>query len=153
MKLLVDADACPVKEIIIETGKKFSLPVWMFTDTCHQLEMEDAVVHIVDKAKDSADFALVNAGSKGDIAVTQDYGLASMLLGKGIFPIHPNGFCFDDSNIDRLLFDRYLSTKQRHQKKFRGSKFHPRTEADNDRFRALLQKKIVDCLDTCPFSQ
>ncbi len=113
MKILVDADACPVKEIIIKIAKEFKLEVYMFIDTSHILEDDYAKVTTVDKANDSADFALANKTNEGDIAITNDYGLASMLLAKKSIVINFNGIAYTSENIDRLLFERHISKKVR----------------------------------------
>ena len=60
MKILVDADACPVKEIIINIAKKYNVDVWMFVDTSHILKSDYAKVFTVDKANDSVDIHLAN---------------------------------------------------------------------------------------------
>ena len=82
MKLLIDADACPVVEICLEQARKRGIPVTLYCDTSHILRHEDAETVVVSKGADSADFALVNALAPGDLAVTQDYGLAAMCLSR-----------------------------------------------------------------------
>jgi uncharacterized protein YaiI (UPF0178 family) len=72
MRILVDADACPVKHIIEEESKKRKIEVIMFVDTSHIIKSSYSVVITVDKAADSVDIALANKLSKGDIVVTQD---------------------------------------------------------------------------------
>ncbi len=137
MNIFVDADACPVKDIIIKTAKEFSIPVYLFVDTSHILSDSYSTVITVDKASDSVDFAIANRIHKGDIAVTQDYGLASMLLAKGAYVVHQNGFLYDENNIDRLLFERHISKEMRRQGK-RGGRFHARKEEDNIRFASCF---------------
>ena len=83
MNILVDADACPVNGIILKIAKKYSLPVTMFMDTSHATDKYDCTIITVDKGHDSADFAIANRIHRDDIAVTQDYGLACMLMAKG----------------------------------------------------------------------
>jgi uncharacterized protein YaiI (UPF0178 family) len=134
MNIFVDADACPVKEIIVNIAKKFNIPVFMFIDTSHILKDDYATIITVDKANDSVDFAIANKIKKGDIAITQDYGLASMLLGKGAYVIHQNGFSYTADNIDQLLFERHMSKKARRS----GVKSHhhikARTKEDDLKF-------------------
>lgn len=147
INIFVDADACPVKEIIIKIAKQFNIPVFMFIDTSHILNDDYAKIIIVDKANDSVDFAIANKIKKNDIAVTQDYGLASMLLAKEASVIHQNGFFYIKDNIDQLLFERHISKKARRG----GIKSHhhikPRTK-DNDinfetSFYSLCKQQIV----------
>ncbi len=113
MQILVDADACPVKDIIIRNAKKHGIPVIMIIDTSHELNDGYSTVITVDKARDSVDIKLINMVKKGDIVVTQDYGVAAMGLGKGAKVLNQNGLIYSDNNIDRLLFERHLGQKIR----------------------------------------
>jgi len=113
MKILVDADACPVKEIIVRLAKAAEIPVTMVIDTSHQLNDGYSRVVTVDKGADSVDFALMGLLRAQDVVVTQDYGLAAMVLGKGARAINQNGRIYNDENMDRLLMERHLSSKIR----------------------------------------
>jgi uncharacterized protein YaiI (UPF0178 family) len=55
MKILVDADACPVKEIIIRIAKSYRIPVTMITDTSHELYDTYSTIMTVDKGSDSVE--------------------------------------------------------------------------------------------------
>lgn len=111
--IYVDADACPVKDIILTVAKEFKIPVIMFVDTSHILTDDYAQIITVDKASDSVDLAIANKIKKYDIAVTQDYGLASLLLAKKACVINQNGFVYTLENIDRLLFERHILKKSK----------------------------------------
>ncbi|ACL77288.1 YaiI/YqxD family protein [Ruminiclostridium cellulolyticum] len=113
MQILVDADACPVKDIITKNAKKYGIPVIMIIDTSHELNDGYSTVITVDKARDSVDIKLINMVQRGDIVVTQDYGVAAMGLGKGAKVLNQNGLIYSDANIDRLLFERHLGQKIR----------------------------------------
>lgn len=113
MKILVDADACPVKEIIEDIAIKLEIPVIMLIDTSHILHSEYSQVISVSQAPDAVDFALINRAEKGDIVVTQDYGVAAMALGKGAYAIHHNGKIYTDYNIDIMLMERDYAKKLR----------------------------------------
>lgn len=141
MKILVDADACPVKDIVIEVAKKYSVNVIMITNTSHIIEDSYAQTVVVDKQNDSADFAIVNRLCKGDIVVTQDYGLASLVLGKGAYAINQNGLEYTNQNIDRLLFQRHLNKKARNAGA-RGTYIPKRTKEDNNSFNDRLNKLV-----------
>ena len=130
MKILVDADSCPVRDIIIEEARKMGMEIIMYTDTNHFLRDGYSKVNIVDQGKDSVDIALVNSIEKGDIVVTQDYGLAAMSLSKGAFVMNQNGMEFNGNNIDRLLFERFISQKVRRSG---GRAFNPsKRKREND---------------------
>lgn len=113
MKILVDADACPVKDIIEDIAIKLEIPVVMLIDTSHILHSEYSQVISVSQAPDAVDFALINRTEKGDIVVTQDYGVAAMALGKGAYAIHHNGKIYTDYNIDIMLMERDYAKKLR----------------------------------------
>lgn len=113
MKILVDADACPVKDIIEDIAIKLEIPVLMLIDTSHILHSEYSQVISVSQAPDAVDFALINRTEKGDIVVTQDYGVAAMALGKGAYAIHHNGRVYTDYNIDIMLMERDYAKRLR----------------------------------------
>lgn len=113
MQILVDADACPVKDIIVRLAKQKNIPVTMLIDTSHELHDAYSTVITVDKARDSVDYALMGLLRAGDIVVTQDFGLAAMALGKRAKAIHQNGLVYTDDNIDRLLMERHIGQKVR----------------------------------------
>ena len=141
MKILVDADACPVKEIIVRLAKQREIPVTMLIDTSHQLNDGYSTVIVVDKGADSVDYALMGRLNRDDIAVTQDYGLAAMILGKGARVINQNGLVFTADNIDRLLMERHFnSVVRRSGGRTKGPA--KRSKADNDKFEAALSDML-----------
>ncbi|SHO54060.1 YaiI/YqxD family protein [Anaerocolumna xylanovorans] len=113
MKILVDADACPVKSIIENVAKSLNIKVLMVIDTSHILESDYCEILQVSKAPDAVDIALINRTKEGDIVVTQDYGVASMALGKKAYAINQNGKYYTEENIDLMMFERHLAAKQR----------------------------------------
>ena len=113
MRVLVDADACPVKQEILRQCKARNIPVVMLIDTSHVINDGYSEVITVDKARDSVDIKLINLLKKDDIVVTQDYGVAAMALGKGAKALNQNGMVYNADNMDRLLFERYLGAKVR----------------------------------------
>jgi uncharacterized protein YaiI (UPF0178 family) len=150
MRILVDADACPVKEIIIKVAKEYSLEVIMLIDTSHILSSEYCEVVTVDKAKDSVDIALFNRLKGGDIVVTQDYGVATMALSKNAYAINQNGMVFDMNNMDRLLFERYLSQKVR---RAGGKTSNPRkrTSDDDEKFEMSFRRLCSEAIKNLAF--
>lgn len=113
MKILIDADGCPVVDITIEVAKVFNIDVLIMCDTSHVFNKPGIETIVLSKGADSVDFALVNKVAKGDIIVTQDYGLAAMVLAKGGYPISQHGKIYTNENIDQLLFNRHISKKIR----------------------------------------
>lgn len=113
MKILIDADGCPVIKQATQIAKENNIEVVIFCDTSHIINSDYAQIITVSKGADSVDFALVNEVKSGDIAVTQDYGLAAMVLSKGGKAITQNGMIISDSNLELLLTSRYESKKAR----------------------------------------
>ncbi len=141
MRILVDADACPVKGIIVKVAKELGLSVVMFIDTSHVINDGYSEVVTVDKSRDSVDIALINRTAKGDVVVTQDYGVAAMAIPKGARAISQNGLVYTDANIDRLLFERHLGQKVRRSG---GRTTGPgkRTKEDDIKFEAAFRSLL-----------
>lgn len=95
----MDADACPVREIIVRLCREKHIPLVMVTDTSHRINDGYSRVITVDKGQDSADLRLANEMEKGDIVVTQDYGVAALALGKGCQAVSQDGLLFTGENI------------------------------------------------------
>lgn len=143
MKILVDADACPVTRIVEHAAQKENIECILLCDTNHVLYSDYSEVKIIGAGADAVDFALLNLCRKGDVVVTQDYGVAAMILGKGAYGIHQSGKWYTNQNIDQLLMERHLAKKARMGK----SKHHlkgpsKRTEEDDKRFQESFEKLI-----------
>ena len=113
MKLLIDADGCPVVDIAVRLCRQAAVPCFLLCDTAHYFQRPGAETLVFDKGADSVDFSLVNRVSPGDLVVTQDYGLASMCLAKKAVVIHQDGWTYTEDNIEALLFSRHESRKLR----------------------------------------
>lgn len=145
MKILVDADACPVKDLIEKLARQYELQVIMIANINHDISSDYSEVVIVDGASQAADMAIVNRTTSGDIIVTQDYGLASMVLGKRALAISPSGKIYDDNNIDGLLMQRFVNYKAR-KAGLRINGPGKRTTDDDQRFTKNLTRLIEDHL-------
>ena len=138
MKLLIDADGCPVVDIAIRLCKKYRIPCVLLCDTAHEFHREGAETLVVDKGSDSVDFALVNRLQHGDTVITQDYGLASMCLARGARVLHQDGWEYSPDNIGALLWQRHESRKYRASGgRFKGPK--KRDAAQDRSFAAALE--------------
>ena len=147
MKILVDADACPVVRIVEEVAKEFQIPVVLLCDTHHILKSDYSEIAIVGAGPDAVDFKLVGICRKGDLVVTQDYGVAAMILGKGAFGIHQSGKWYTNENIDEMLMERHLAKKARNAKKRNHLKGPTkRTAEDDKRFEVSLKNLVEKCL-------
>ena len=113
MKVLIDADACPVVDIAVKLCAKYHVDCVLLCDTAHAIYREGVQTLIFDKGADSVDFALVNRAAPGDLVVTQDYGLASMCLGKRVRVLHQDGWEYTLDNISGLMEQRHAAKQYR----------------------------------------
>ena len=142
MRIFIDADGCPVVDIAVRTALKYGIECTIICDTAHSINREGAVTIIVDKGADSADFRLVNLVSAGDIAITQDYGLAAMCLSKRAVVLNQDGKQYTEDNISGLLEFRAVSAKIR-RSGGRTKGMPKRTSQQNTDFEQPLIK-IID---------
>ncbi|MFR8673268.1 MAG: YaiI/YqxD family protein [Christensenellales bacterium] len=144
MQIFVDADACPVVDIVEKIAKEYNVPVTLLCDTNHVLSPAYSEVVIVGAGADAVDYKLISICHKGDIVVSQDYGVAAMALGKGAYAIHQSGKWYTNDNIDQMLMERHLNKKARrssHKNYIKGSK--KRTEEDDERFAQSFEKMVL----------
>ena len=81
---------------------------------------------------------------KGDIVVSQDYGVAAMALGKGAYAIHQSGKWYTNDNIDQMLMERHLNKKARrstHKSHMKGPR--KRTSEDDEKFAQSFEKMVL----------
>ncbi|MEI6131856.1 MAG: YaiI/YqxD family protein [Bacillota bacterium] len=142
MKILIDADGCPVVDITIALSKKHNIECILLCDTSHVFEKVGARTVTVSKGADSVDFALVNMAQKGDVVVTQDYGLAAMCLARAAKVISQDGMIYNDFNIDSLLNQRYVAKKIR-MAGGRLSGNSKRTKEQDKKFEVEMEKLLM----------
>ncbi|WP_090573691.1 YaiI/YqxD family protein [Paenibacillus sp. OV219] len=142
--IVVDADACPVKREIVETARSFAIPVLMVASHDHRLQQEAGVAIMqVDRSDQSVDLYIANHIARGDIVVTQDFGLATIVLAKGAIALSPRGQEYDDSNIDYLMERRHELAKAR-----RGGMRTKGPKAMSSEDRTRFQQKLTKVLQT-----
>lgn len=141
MKIIIDGDGCAGRDIIEEVGKKHSVKILIYCTINHMINSDYSEVRMVDGGFQSVDMYVANNTYENDIVITQDYGVAAMALGKGALAISPKGYIYDNDNIDRLLFERHLSQKNRRAGgKSKGN--HKRNKEDDDRLYYNLEVLI-----------
>lgn len=141
MRILIDADGCPVVDLTVRLAKKYGIECTILCDTSHEFNRDGAKTVVVEKGSDSVDFKIVNLVGEGDIVVTQDYRLAAMCLARKAIPVSQNGLVYTDKNIDQLLFTRYVSKKIRNAGgRMKGPS--KRTPEQDKAFEAALERLI-----------
>ncbi len=148
MKIIIDADACPkaVLNICLRLGHQYAIPVWTVASYNHNIESDYHIV--VGNASQEADLKVINLAEKGDLAITQDWGLAAMLLGKKVRSLNPDGREFQPETIDFMLEERETKAKfRRSGGRTKGPK--KRTEEDNRKFliclEQIIREELIDC--------
>lgn len=143
MKILVDGDACPVKETISGVSERYKVKVIIFISTAHwTVNREDVEYITVDSNYQEVDMKIVNRVKPGDIVITNDYGLASLILAKRASALSFNGRVFTKNKINYLLAKRHLATKLRRQGKYI-SKQSKYSKEDRERFKVNLIELIT----------
>lgn len=142
MIIYIDADGCPVVNLTLETAKKFTVKCVILCDTAHQIQRNGAETIVVGQGADSVDFRLVNLIQKGDLAITQDYGLAAMCLGKSARVLNQNGKEYTEENISGLLEFRAIGKKIR--RSGGRTKGQPKRTKDQD---TAFVKKLEEILE------
>ncbi|MEG2139014.1 MAG: DUF188 domain-containing protein, partial [Oscillospiraceae bacterium] len=106
MRILVDADGCPVVDSTIALAAAHKIQCLLLCDTSHVFEKAGAKTLTFSQGADSVDFVLVNLIQPGDLVVTQDYGLAAMCLARNAVVLNQDGMEYTANNIDALLLQR-----------------------------------------------
>ncbi len=157
MTLFIDADACPVTRDALAVARRLGVPVVIAGNSTQNLErhIRPADPRTPDRAKrgfwvstldvsvgaDSADFAIVERLAPNDTVVTQDIGLASMVLGRGAKAIGVRGHVYSPLTIDAALFVRHEEKKVR-RAGGRTKGPDPFTDEDRERFLHNLEKLL-----------
>ena len=141
MKIYIDADGCPVVNLTVDIAKEYELDVIIVKNYAHEIISSYATVVTVDIAADSADYYIINKIKKGDIVVSQDYGVAAIAISKEAICITQNGLVISNDNIDGLLHSRHMNQQLRKSKKYY-SKIKKRTRQDNIKFEHQLRNLI-----------
>ena len=147
MKIYIDADACPVTRIAERVAKEYAIPVVLLCDTNHVLSSDYSEIRVIGAGADAVDIALINLCQRGDIVVTQDYGVAALALGKGAKAIHQSGRWYTDENVDGLLMERHMAKVARRKSKNHLRGPSKRTEEDDRRFEESFRKLIENNRD------
>ena len=140
--IYINADACPVTRIVERVAREHDIPVVLLCDTNHVLSSDYSTIKVIGAGADAVDIALINLCRRGDVVITQDYGVAALALGKGARAIHQSGRWYTDENIDGLLMERHLAKKARRSGKHHLKRPAKRTEEDDSRFAESFEQLL-----------
>ncbi|WP_130806650.1 YaiI/YqxD family protein [Senegalia massiliensis] len=145
MKILVDSDSCPVKDLAYKISSKYNIDILFITSISHysiNSEIDSSHYIYVDNFSEAADIEIMNRLGEDDIVISDDYGLASLVLSKKCYCISSKGYIYNNDNINSLLTRRYLSKEQRKLNKRVKSTNKKREKKDNKKFEEKFIKLI-----------
>lgn len=142
MRIWIDADGCPVVAETIAVAKASNIPVTVVKNYAVKLESDYAEIVTVDVANDAADYYIANRLESGDLVITQDNGLAAMVLAKRGHCLDQNGKEITSGNIDFILDSRHRGRVARAQN-MRGPKHKKRSKDDDHNFIEALNRFLV----------
>ena len=143
---MVDADACPVKDEILYVSRKFNVQPIFVSSYNHfsPAVNNDSKWVYVDTDREAVDMYIANNAMEDDVVITQDIGLASLVLKRGGYVLSPRGKIYREQEIEQMLQLRFLRAKQRRQGIYAKG---PKQLSQKDRF-AFIQslEKILSKL-------
>ncbi|MGL5207293.1 MAG: YaiI/YqxD family protein [Acidaminococcaceae bacterium] len=138
MRIIIDADACPkqVLKICQNAAAKYQLEVYTISGFDHNI---DNLNHLsVDSNSQEADLKIFNMAKPGDLVITQDWGLAALIVSKNAYCLNPTGIEYTSGKMDFLLEEREVKAKlRRGGGRTKGPK--KRSSADDKRFLEMLE--------------
>ncbi|KQL57997.1 MULTISPECIES: YaiI/YqxD family protein [Bacillaceae] len=138
----VDADSCPVKEEIIKLCGQYEKELVFVFSYAHNMVLPEHVKTVqVDVDKEAADLYLLQAVSRGDVCISQDHALASLLLIKGVTVLSPRGHVYMEEEMASMLQSRYAAQKARRAgRKTKGPRKF--TATDREQFVHALEQVL-----------
>jgi uncharacterized protein YaiI (UPF0178 family) len=109
LHLLIDADACPVKEEVYRVAKRHKLTVSVVANQWMRMPDDPSIrIEVVDDGFDAADDWIVEHSGPGDIVITEDIPLAARCIAKGARVLTARGGTYDEQSIGSALAQRGL---------------------------------------------
>jgi len=143
--LFIDADACPVTREAITAARALGVPVVLVANGTQNMDRytkRSGVEAIqVSSGADAADFAVIERLQPGDVVVTQDIGLAAMVLGRGAAAVGPRGHVFHMATIDAEMHIRHEEKKLRRAGGRHGGP-RPFTDEDREHFSEVVERLL-----------
>ncbi len=141
LKVWIDADACPKKVLnfLQKTKKNYGYHLITVSTTNHLVENSYHIT--VDPSPEAVDLLIVNNVGPKDIVITQDWGLAAIVLGKQARALSPTGLIYTAQRIPFMLEQRNLLARHR-RSGGRTKGPSARTAKDDKRFQRSFLKLI-----------
>ncbi|TFE01168.1 DUF188 domain-containing protein [Jeotgalibacillus salarius] len=143
INIFVDADACPgaIKDLILEYASHVNIR-FIATYNHYSADADQSLWTFIDEGSEAADLYIMNRVYPGDLVITQDIGLASLVLAKGVYAISPRGKEYNQDTIETSLSFRYLYQEERKKGRFHSGP-KKASSHDLDAFSKLLTKFLT----------
>lgn len=145
MNIWIDGDGCPIVHEAIDIANAYKIHISIVCDYAHQYRDDDAEVIMVDTGRDQVDYAILKRIKAGDIVITQDYGLAALVLARKGYAINQNGQEYHKDNIEALLDRRAIGQKYRKHHRF--PHIAKRTQADDQAFCDQFEELLISIMN------
>ncbi|RIY01542.1 YaiI/YqxD family protein [Aureimonas flava] len=141
-RVIVDADACPVKDDVLEVAERLGAGVVLVSNGgMRPSRYPSARIVSVSDGFDAADDWIAEEATAADVVVTADIPLASRALEKGAAVLGPDGRPFTAANIGAALSLRSFNQHLRESGESKGYN-KPFAPADRSRFRQELDRAL-----------
>ena len=142
LHILVDADACPVKQEVFRVAERYRLDVTLVANSRMRIPDEEWItLEVVGDGLDAADDWICEHVGPDDIVVTADVPLARRCLQEGARVVGPTGRAFTEDNIGGAVATRDLLTDLRSAGEITGGP-PPIQKRDRSRFLQQLDEVI-----------
>jgi uncharacterized protein YaiI (UPF0178 family) len=142
MRILIDGDACPqsVKKICRDVASTYKIEAYVVSDLDRSFDDDGNEIDVQPVERAPEDYKMIQYAKKGDIVVTYDDSLASAIYHQVLAVIHPNGFIYNSTNIDQVLYERFMNRKYHEAGK--GPHLKKRLPREDAAFRTVLMDYI-----------
>lgn len=142
ISIYIDADACPVKAEIYRVAERYSLKVFVVSNSYINVPRDPRhELIVVSDGFDAADNWIAERAGSGDIVITADIPLADRSLKKGAAAIGSTGVAFTLSSIGMAMANRELMSNLRAMGEVTGGP-KPMAARDRSRFLSTLDETI-----------
>ena len=142
MKILLDADGSPVREITEKLCQKYGAKLLMVKNYSQDFSSIYGEIISVDISKEAADIYIANHAKSGDLVITNDKGLSSLGLSKNARVMDFQGNFIDDDNIVAMLESRHFNKKMRERQVY--FNIAKRDVSADDDFYKVLNKFLEE---------
>ena len=142
IEILVDADACPVKDETYKVAIRYQVPVTLVSNSYLRVPAHALIKHVtVSDGFDAADDHIVELAHAASVVITADILLAERALQKGDIVLGPNGKPFTENSIGGAIATRAIMADLRAGGDQVGGAA-PFSKADRSRYLSALDEAV-----------